>query len=191
MGWLHTTPNTQLNLEGMTNNYINSVIKFSSENLKDISNANEKIILMKLLSFALNDGEIKQYVTCTKVYLANLIGNKEITNANKNKKVSRIAQKLIDKGYLDSVNLTHIKYEEKTLTTTKWVFGAKSIEILEKMVNQKAPPKSAKKKETIPSFEIETTTKAVKIENDNKDNELSLTEKRKIMYKEIFKNEGN
>lgn len=187
----NTTPNTQLNLEGMDKNYINAVTKFANENLNDISNANEKIILMKLLSFALKDGEIQKSVTCTKVYLANLIGSNEVANQVKNKKISRIAQKLIDKGYLESVNLTHIKYEEKTLTTTKWVFGAKSIEILEKMVNQKAPPKSAKKKETIPSFEIETTTKAVKIENDNKDNELSLTEKRKIMYKEIFKNEGN
>lgn len=176
----------------MDKNYINAVIKFSSENLKDISNANESIILMKLLSFALNDGEIKQYITCTKVYLANLIGNKEITNANKNKKVSRIAQKLIDKGYLESSERTHVKYKGKTLTTTKWVFGAKSLSILENMVNQKAPPqKVTKKRKTIPSFEIEPTTKAVKIENDNKDNELSLTEKRKIMYKEIFKNEEN
>ena len=192
MGWLHTTPNTQLNLEGMDKNYINAVTKFANENLNDISNANEKIILMKLLSFALNDGEIRQYITCTKIYLANLIGNNEVANQVKNKKVSRIAQKLIDKGYLDSVNLTHIKYKGKTLTTTKWVFGSKSIEILEKMVNQKAPPKKgAKKNKTIPSFEIETTTKAVKIENDNKDNDLSLTERRKIMYKEIFKNEGN
>lgn len=151
----------------MTNNYINSVIKFSSENLKDISNANEKIILMKLLSFALNDGEIKQYVTCTKVYLANLIGNKEITNANKNKKVSRIAQKLIDKGYLDSVNLTYIKYEEKTLTTSKWVFGKKSMEILEKMINQKTPPKSAKK-QTTPSTKAATPKKAVANEVEKK-----------------------
>lgn len=175
----------------MDKNYINAVTKFANENLKDISNANEKIILMKLLSFALNDGEIRQYITCTKIYLANLIGNNEVANQVKNKKVSRIAQKLIDKGYLESVNLTHIKYKGKTLTTTKWVFGAKSIEILEKMVNQKTPPKSSKKQKTIPSFEIDTTTKSVKISNDNKDNELSLTERRKIMYKEIFKNEGN
>lgn len=175
----------------MSNNYINSVIKFSNENLSDISNANEKIILMKLLSFALKGGEIKQYVTCTKVHLANLIGNGKITNANKNKKISRIAQKLIDKGYLQSVNLTHIKYEGKTLTTTKWVFGGKSMDILEKMVTQKAPPKGVIKNKTIPSFEIEPTTKAVKIENDNKNNELSLTEKRKLIYKEIFKNEAN
>lgn len=175
----------------MKNNYINSVIKFSFENLSDISNANEKIILMKLLSFALQGGEIKQYVNCTKVYLANLIGKKEVANQVKNKKVNRIAQKLIDKGYLKSINLTHIKYKGKTLTTTKWVFGSKSIEILEKMVNQKAPPKSVKKKQTIPSFEIEPTTKAVKIENDNKNKELSLTERRKLIYKEIFKNEGN
>ena len=175
----------------MGKNYINSVVKFANENLSDISNANEKIILMKLLSFALQGGEIKQYVTCTKVYLANLIGKKEVANQVKNKKVNRIAQKLIDKGYLESVTLTHIKYNEKTLTTTKWEFGAKAMEILEKMVNQKAPPKGVIKNKTIPSFEIEPTTKAVKIENDNKNNELSLTEKRKLIYKEIFKNEAN
>lgn len=175
----------------MGKNYINAVTKFANENLKDISNINESIILMKLLSFAIQKGEIKQYVTCTKMYLANLIGNKNITNANKNKKINRIAQKLIDKGYLESVNLTHIKYEGKTLTTTKWVFGAKSISILEEMLNQKTPPKGVIKKKTIPSFEIEPTTKAVKISNDNENSELSLTEKRKLIYKEIFKNEGN
>ena len=146
---------------------------------------------MKLLSFAISKGKIHTFVTCNKNTLADIIGNKNITNQGKIQKVSRIAQKLIDKGYLESSERTHIKYKGKTLTTTKWVFGAKSIEILEKMINQKAPPKCAKKNKTIPSFEIEPTTKAVKIENDNKDNELSLTEKRKIMYKEIFKNEGN
>ena len=175
----------------MNNNYINAVIKFANDNLNDISNSNEKNILMKLLSFAINKGKIHTFVTCNKNTLADIIGNKNITNQGKIQKISRIAKKLIDKGYLESVNLTHIKYKGKTITTTKWVFGAKSIEILEKMVNQKAPPKGAKKKKTIPSFEIEPTTKAVKIENDNKDNELSLTEKRKIMYKEIFKNEEN
>ena len=170
----------------MNNNYINSVIKFSFENLSDISNANEKIILMKLLSFALQGGEIKQYVTCTKVYLANLIGNKEITNANKNKKVSRIAQKLIDKGYLESVNLTHIKYEGKTLTTTKWVFGSKAIEILEKMVNEKAPPKSAKKEKTIPSFVAATPKKAVAKSNEKKATKVATQNNPLIQVYEDF-----
>lgn len=152
----------------MDKNYINAVTKFANENLKDISNANEKIILMKLLSFALNDGEIRQYITCTKIYLANLIGNNEVANQVKNKKVSRIAQKLIDKGYLESVNLTHVKYEEKTLTTTKWVFGAKSIEILEKMVNQKAPKKVTKKKKTTHSTKLAMPKKAVANEVEKK-----------------------
>ena len=147
---------------------------------------------MKLLSFAINKGKIHTFVTCNKNSLADIIGNKNITNQGKIQKVSRIAQKLIDKGYWESSEKTHIKYKGKTLTTTKWVFGAKSLSILENMVNQKAPPQKVTKKiKTIPSFEIEPTTKAVKIENDNKDNELSLTERRKIMYKEIFKNEGN
>lgn len=175
----------------MNNNYINSVIKFANDNLNDISNVNEKNILMKLLSFAVNKGKIHTFVTCNKNTLADIIGNKNITNQGKIQKVSKIAQKLKDKGYLESAGRTHIKYNEKTLTTTKWVFGRKSIEILEKMVNQKAPPKGVIKKQTIPSFEIEPTTKAVKIENDNKNSELSLTERRKIIYKEIFKNEGN
>lgn len=175
----------------MNNNYINSVIKFANDNLNDISNANEKNILMKLLTFAISKGKIHTFVTCNKNTLADIIGNKNITNQGKIQKVSRISQKLIDKGYLESAERTHIKYNEKTLTTTKWVFAAKSMDILEKMVNEKAPPKGAKKEKTIPSFEIEPTTKAVKIENDKKDKELSLTERRKLMYKEIFKNEGN
>lgn len=154
----------------MTNNYINSVIKFSDDNFADISSANEKIILMKLLSFALNDGEIKRYVTCTKVYLANLIGSNEVANQVKNKKISRIAKKLIDKGYLDSVNLTHIKIDGKTLTTTKWLFGAKSIEILDKMINQKTPPKGAKKKKTTPSTKVATPKKAVASKVEKKEN---------------------
>ena len=181
MGWLHTTPCTQLNLEGMGKNYINSVIKFSSENLKDISNANESIILMKLLSFALNDGEIQKSVTCTKVYLANLIGSNEVANQVKNKKISRIAQKLIDKGYLKSVNLTHIKYKGKTLTTTKWVFGAKSIEILEKMLNQKAPPKSAKKKKTTPSTKAATPKKAVANEVEKKTTKVAAKKNKPLV----------
>ena len=176
----------------MNNNYINSVIKFANDNLNDISNANEKNILMKLLSFAISKGKIHTFVTCNKNSLADIIGNKNITNQGKIQKVNRIAQKLIDKGYLESVNLTHIKYNGKTLTTSKWVFGSKSIEILEKMANEKAPPKkSAKKTQTIPSFVAATLSKAVAKKNDNENSELSLTEKRKLMYKEIFKNEAN
>ena len=146
---------------------------------------------MKLLSFAISKGKIHTFVTCNKNSLADIIGKKNITNQGKIQKVSRIAQKLIDKGYLETAERTHIKYNGKTLTTTKWVFGSKSISILEEMLNQKAPPKKIIKKETTPSFEIKPTTKAVKIENDNKNKELSLTEKRKLMYKEILKNEAN
>lgn len=175
----------------MNNNYINSVIKFANDNLNDISNANEKNILMKLLSFAVNKGKIHTFVTCNKNSLADIIGNKNITNQGKIQKVNRIAKKLIDKGYLKSINLTHIKYEGKTLSTTKWVFGTKSMEILEKMLNQKAPPKKIIKKETIPSFVAATPPKAVAKTNDNENSELSLTERRKLMYKEILKNEGN
>lgn len=189
-GWCYH-PKHLTNLEGMGKNYINAVTKFANEKLKDISNINEKIILMKLLSFAIQKGEIKQYITCTKIYLANLIGKKEVANQVKNKKVSRIAQKLIDKGYLESVKLTHIKIDGKTLTTSKWIFGAKSMEILEKMVAEKAPPKKIIKKETIPLFVAATPPKAVAKTNDNENNELSITERRKLMYKEILKNEGN
>lgn len=176
----------------MNNNYINSVIKFANDNLNDISNANEKNILMKLLSFAVNKGKIHTFITCNKNSLADIIGNKNITNQGKIQKVSRIAQKLIDKGYIERAERTHIKYNEKTLTTTKWVFGTKAMEILEKMVAEKAPPKkSAKKEKTIPLFVAATPKKAVAKTNNNKDSELSLTEKRKLIYKEIFKNEGN
>ena len=152
----------------MGKNYINSVVKFANDNLSDISNANESIILMKLLSFAIQGGEIKQYVNCTKIYLANLIGKNEVANQVKNKKVSRIAQKLIDKGYLETAERTHIKYNGKTLTTTKWIFGSKSIEILEKMVNQKAPPKGVIKNKTIPSTKATTPKKAVANEVEKK-----------------------
>lgn len=158
----------------MTNNYVNSVIKFSNENLSDISNANESIILMKLLSFAIQGGEIKQYVNCTKVYLANLIGNNEVANQVKNKKVNRIAQKLIDKGYLESINLTHIKIDGKTLTTTKWVFGSKSMEILEKMANQKTAPKGTKKIKTIQSTKVATPMKAVANDVEKKASKVAV-----------------
>ena len=158
----------------MGKNYINSVVKFANDNLSDISNANESIILMKLLSFAIQGGENKQYITCTKIYLANLIGNENITNANKNKKINRIAQKLIDKGYLESVNLTHIKYEGKTLTTTKWVFGAKSISILEEMLNQKTTPKGIKKTKTIQSTKVATPIKAVANDVEKKASKVAV-----------------
>lgn len=154
----------------MNNNYINAVIKFANDNLNDISNSNEKNILMKLLSFAINKGKIHTFVTCNKNTLADIIGNRNITNQGKIQKISRIAQKLIDKGYLESSERTHIKYKEKTLTTTKWVFGAKSIEILEKMANQKAPPKSAKKTKTIPSTKAATPKKAVASKVERKEN---------------------
>ena len=160
----------------MNNNYINSVIKFANDNLNDISNANEKNILMKLLSFAIKKGKIHTFVTCNKNALADIIGNKNITNQGKIQKVSKIAKKLIDKGYLETAERTHIKYNGKTLTTTKWVFGAKSIEILEKMFNEKAPPKSVIKKETISSFVAATPPKAVAKANEKKTTKVAVNE---------------